>query len=149
MLRKLIAPILVAGTLAVGAATPAVAQPTFQRGLVNINIGDVTIQVPIAIAANVCDVNVAVLVGRFADSGEATCDAFAESGATVTPAPPGGGPVVQEGLVNVNIGDVTVQVPIAVAANLCDVNIAILVGDFLDEDGDATCTAEAGADASG
>jgi hypothetical protein len=100
-LRKLIAPILVAGTLSAGAAAPATAQ-TFQRGLVNVNVEDVTVQVPIAIAANICDVTVAVLVSDLRD-GSAVCDAFAESDATVTPAPPGGGPVVQEGLVNVNI----------------------------------------------
>jgi hypothetical protein len=147
MLKKLIAPILVAGTLSVGAAAPATAQ-TFQRGLVNINIGDVVLQVPIAVAANVCDVNVAALVGDFADFGEADCDAFAESGATVTPAPPGGGPVVQEGLVNVNIGDVTVQIPITLAANICDVNIAVLVGEFVDTGG-AECDAEARGNASG
>jgi hypothetical protein len=48
----------------------------------------------------------------------------------------------------VAIGDVTVQVPIAAALNLCDVNLAVLVGDFFD-DGDATCQAEAGSGASG
>jgi hypothetical protein len=148
MLKKLIAPILVAGTLSVGAATPAMAQPVLQQGLVNINIGDVVLQVPIAIAANVCDVNVAALVGDFRDSGEAVCDAFAESGATVTPAPPGGGPVVQQGLVNVNIGDVTIQVPITAAANICDVNVAVLVGEFIDTGG-ADCDAEARGNASG
>jgi hypothetical protein len=147
MLRKLIAPILVAGTLSVGAAAPATAQ-TFQRGLVNVNVEDVTVQVPIAVAANICDVTVAVLVSDLRDDGSAVCDAFAESDATVTPAPPGGGPVVQEGLINVNISGVDIQVPIAVAANLCDVTVAILATDLL-EDGDATCDAVAGAGASG
>jgi hypothetical protein len=147
MLKKLIVSTLVTGALSLGAAVPAAAQPTVQRGLVNINVGDVTVQAPIAIAANICDVTVAVLVSDLRD-GSAACDAFAESDATVTPAPPGGGPVVQEGLVNVNIGDVTIQVPIAVAANLCDVTVAALATDlFLD--GEATCDAVAGAGASG
>ena len=146
MLKKLIAPMLVAGTLSLGAATPAVAQPTVQNGLVNVNVGDVTVQVPIAIAANICDVTVAVLVSDLRD-GSAACDAFAESDATVTPAEPGG-PVFQEGLINVNIGDVTVQVPIAAAANICDVTVAILASDLLD-DGEATCDAVAGSGASG
>jgi hypothetical protein len=65
----------------------------------------------------------------------------------VTTGPPST-PVVQLGLVNVAIGDVTVQVPIAAALNLCDVNLAVLVGDSFD-DGDATCDAVAGAGASG
>lgn len=145
MLRKLITPMLIAGTMSL--AAPAAAQPTTQTGLVNINVQDVTVQVPIAIAANVCDVTVAVLVSDLRD-GSAVCDAFAESDATVTPAPPGGGPVVQEGLINVNISGVTIQVPIAVAANLCDLTVAILATDIL-EDGEATCNAVAGSGASG
>jgi hypothetical protein len=148
MLRKLIAPILIAGTLSVGAAAPAAAQPpTFQRGLVNVNVEDVTVQVPIAVAANICDVTVAVLVSDLRDDGSAVCDAFAESDATVTPRERGG-PVVQEGLINVNISGVTIQVPIAAAVNLCDVTVAILATDLLD-DGEATCDAVAGAGASG
>jgi hypothetical protein len=146
MLRKLIAPMLIAGTMSLGAALPAAAQPTVQRGLVNINVEDVTIQVPIAVAANICDVTVAVLVSDLRD-GSAVCDAFAESDATVTPAEPGG-PTFQEGLINVNISGVTIQVPITVAANLCDVTVAILATDLL-EDGEATCDAVAGSGASG
>jgi hypothetical protein len=147
MFKRLIAPVMVAGALTMGAAAPAVAQPIFQSGLVNVNVGDVTVQVPVAVAANICDVTVAILVTDLRD-GSADCDAFAESDATVTPAPPGGGPVVQEGLINVNIGDVTVQVPIAIAANLCDVTVAVLASDLFD-DGEATCDAVAGAGASG
>jgi hypothetical protein len=48
----------------------------------------------------------------------------------------------------VAIGDVTVQVPIAAALNLCDVNLAVLVADFFDGGG-ASCEAEAGSGASG
>jgi hypothetical protein len=137
---------LIAGTMSLGAALPAAGQPTVQRGLVNINVEDVTIQVPIAVAANICDVTVAVLVSDLRD-GSAACDAFAESDATVTPAEPGG-PTFQEGLINVNISGVTIQVPITVAANLCDVTVAILATDLL-EDGEATCDAVAGSGASG
>jgi hypothetical protein len=146
MLRKLIAPMLIAGTMSLGAASPAAAQPTVQRGLVNVNVEDVTVQVPIAVAANICDVTVAVLVSDLRD-GSAVCDAFAESDATVTPRERGG-PVVQRGLINVNISGVTIQVPIAVAANLCDITVAILATDLL-EDGEATCDAVAGSGASG
>src|SRR5215212_3495804 len=50
------------------------AQPVTQEGLVNVNLTDVTVQIPIAVAANVCDVNVAVLVSELTD-GSAPCDA--------------------------------------------------------------------------
>jgi hypothetical protein len=145
MARKLLLSVFLAGALSFGAAAPAAAQ--VQRGLVNVAVGDVTIQVPVAVAANICDVNVGVLVGDLRDDGEATCETVAGSEATVTPGP-AGPPPVQQGLVNVAIGDVTVQVPIAAALNLCDVNLAVLVGDFFD-DGDASCEAEAGSGASG
>ena len=145
MLRKFIAPMLIAGTMSLGAASPAAAQTT-QTGLVNVNVEDVTVQVPIAVAANICDVTVAVLVSDLRD-GSAVCEAFAESEGTVTPAEPGG-PTFQEGLINVNISGVTIQVPIAVAANLCDITVAVLATDLL-EDGEATCDAVAGSGASG
>lgn len=147
MLKRLIAPIMVAGALSIGAAAPAVAQPIFQNGLVNVALGNVTIQVPVAVAANICDVNVGVLVGDLRDEGSADCDSEAISNAEVTTGPPST-PIVQNGLVNVAIGDVTVQIPIAAALNVCDVNLAVLVGDFFD-DGDATCEAVAGGGASG
>ena len=38
-----------------------------------------------------------------------------------------GGPVAQDGLVNVNVTDVVVQAPISVVANVCDVTVAVLV----------------------
>lgn len=72
-----------------------------------------------------------------------TCDATADSAASAG-ASPDGPPARQEGLVNVLVGGVIVQVPVAVAANICDVNVAIL-GDVLD-DGTA-CEAIADSDA--
>ncbi len=60
-----------------------------------------------------------------------------------------GRPVVTGGLVNVTIVDAidvnrnTVQLPIAVAANVYDVDINVLAADLAD-DGQANCTAEAG-----
>jgi hypothetical protein len=145
--KRLVVAAIVAGSLAAGAATPAAAQTQTQTGLVNVAIGDVVIQVPVAIAANICDLNVGVLVGDFRDDGEAKCTAVSGSEATITPAQPGGGPnQTQTGLVNVAIGDVTVQVPISAALNLCDVNLAVLVGQFEDT-GTAECEAEAGSEA--
>jgi hypothetical protein len=136
--RALIVVAAVAASLCIAAA-PASAQ---QTGLVNLHLEDVTVQVPIAVAANVCDVNVAVLVDRLRDDA-ATCDADAEAIA-ISPADSdggGGGAGPQEGLVNVSIEDFTVQVPVAVAANICDVNVAVLVG--LVDDEAAACEADA------
>ena len=123
-------------------ATGAMAQ-TNQSGLVNINVEDNVVQVPIAIAANICDVTVAVLVSDLED-GSATCDALATSEATVTPAEPGG-PTTQEGLINVNLSNNTVQIPVAAAANVCDVDVVVLATEILLSDA-TECTARAGAE---
>ncbi|MGY1697003.1 MULTISPECIES: hypothetical protein [unclassified Geodermatophilus] len=45
----------------VALAAPASAQPVFTGGLVNVNIEDVNVQIPIGVAANVCGVSVAVI----------------------------------------------------------------------------------------
>jgi hypothetical protein len=133
-----------ATTLALAAgASPASAQN--QEGLVNVAIEDVTVQVPVAIAANVCDLNV-VALGELQDEG-GECVATADSAATAG-ASPDGGPVNQEGLVNVLIDDVVVQVPVAVAANICDVNVVIL-GELLDDSSACVAVAESDARAGG
>lgn len=133
---------IVAAAVAVSlciAAAPASAQ---QRGLVNLHLEDITVQVPIAVAANVCDVNVAVLVNDLRDDA-AECNADSEAIAISPATGDGGGAGPQEGLVNVIIEDVTVQVPVAVAANICDVNVAVLV-ELVDDDA-AACEADASA----
>jgi hypothetical protein len=143
-IKRFLVSIIGAGALTVGgavAATPAPAQPVFQEGLVNVAITDVGVQIPIALAANICDVNVAVLVSDLQDD-SADCEADASSTADITFANGGGnGPVFQQGLVNVLVTDVAVQVPIGIAANVCDVNVAVLVDQFLDEGSD--CNADA------
>ena len=64
-------------------------------------------------------------------------------------APASAAPVVTGGLVNVTIVDaidvsrVTVQLPIAVAANLCNVEVEVLAADLADGDRTADCTATA------
>ena len=58
--------------------------------LVDVTIGDVTVQLPIGLAANVCDINAAVLVAAIADTGSAECTATAESIATNGPGQGGG-----------------------------------------------------------
>lgn len=121
-------------------ASPAAAAQ--QEGLVNINVEDNVIQVPVAVAANVCDVTVAVLVSDLRD-GSATCRTAALSMAEVTPAGDGGA-TRQDGLINVNLENNTVQIPIAVAANICDVDVVVLATEILLSDA-TSCTARAGA----
>src|SRR5829696_347331 len=65
-------------TVAVSAAFASSASAqTNQQGLVNVAVEDVTVQVPISVAANICDLNVAVLAEVEDDA--AACDATAES----------------------------------------------------------------------
>ena len=62
------------GALSIGVTAPASAQPLFTGGLVNVNVtdvltnNDVAVQVPIGVAANVCDVSVAVLAETAGDA---------------------------------------------------------------------------------
>ena len=137
---------LMAAALMVAAmvVAPATAAPR-QNGLVNLNISDNIVQIPIGIAANVCDVNAAVLAG-ISDTGSVDCEstATALAGATLTDNDNTGGRTVQNGLVNVNVEDNWVQVPIAAAANICDVNIAALIA-FIADNGDTQCVADSGA----
>ena len=122
-MRKMQAALALAACLAGSAlvAAPASAQNR-QEGLVNVAVEDVIVQVPVAVAANVCDVNVAVLAEVQDDA--AACEATADSMATA--GPNSNGSTRQRGLVNVLLDDVLVQVPVSVAANICDVNVAVL-----------------------
>jgi hypothetical protein len=129
---------LISAALVLGVATgsPASAQIT-QEGLINVAIDDATVQVPIAVAANICGVAVNLLSQDLQD-GDATCDAL---GTSVSRNEGGdGGPVRQEGLVNIAVTDLVVQVPIAVAANICGVAVNVLVQDS--RTGDVICEAE-------
>jgi hypothetical protein len=140
--RLSLAAAAIAASLCIGAA-PAVAQ---QEGLVNVDISGNTVQVPIAVAANICDVNVAVLVADLVDDA-ATCTSDGQAVAISPATGGGGGGGDQTGLVNVIIADNTVQVPLAVAANVCDVNVAVLVNLLVDDA--AACTADASSVARG
>src|SRR4051812_7823201 len=100
VVRRSAAILVVAGGLTAGAAAPAVAQPNTQQGLVNVNIQDTSVQVPIAVAANVCNVAVNVLASQLTNQA-APCNATATPTATVTPGP-AAGPNNQSGLVNIN-----------------------------------------------
>jgi hypothetical protein len=107
-----------------------------QEGLVNVNISDVTVQIPVGVAANICDVNVNVLTSQLAQ-GPTDCQsgtiALAEDEGEDSPPPQ------QQGLINVNLTDVNAQVPIAIAANVCGVRVNVLVS--LLDDGPVDCTA--------
>ena len=123
-------------------AGSAAGAPVDQDGLANINLTGTSVQVPVALAATVCDLEVAVLVDDLSD-GAAPCPASSESNAEITT--PDGGPVEQDGLVNVNITDLVVQVPVSLAANVCDVTVAALVDTA--EDTAAPCDAAGAAEA--
>ena len=104
---------VVAMVVGVFGAQSASAQPE-QNGLVNLTVDNNTVQVPIGVAANVCDVNVAVLVNTFLDTAQ-PCTADAQPIAVSSSPPAGSTPVAQNGLVNVDISGNTVQIPVAVA----------------------------------
>jgi len=127
---------------ATDSGVPAAPAPVDQEGLVNLNLTGVTVQLPIALAADLCDVTVDVLVNEL-DDGSAPCDASSNSDAAVTTQD--GGPVAQDGLVNVNVTDVVVQAPISIAANVCDVTVGVLVSRL--QDGASPCDATASAEA--
>ncbi|MDQ3430196.1 MAG: hypothetical protein M3479_09660 [Actinomycetota bacterium] len=137
------AAVLATGAVSLGiVAGPASAQ---QDGLVNVNISGNTVQVPVAVAANLCNVAVNVLAQDLAQDGTADCNATADPDATATRTRGGGGPQ-QQGLVNLNVSGNTVQVPVAVAANVCNVAVNVLAQD-LAQDGTADCNATADPDA--
>ncbi len=77
-MRRILALISVAAMMLALTAMPAMAQPLFTGGLVNINVtdvltdNDVAVQVPIGVAANVCGVSVGVLA-ELAEQGPVDC----------------------------------------------------------------------------
>ncbi len=136
--RSLVGAAAALATSTIALAGPATAAPQ-QNGLVNVNVTDLAVLVPVGVAANVCDLNVAVLVDTLRDRA-ADCDANVENGLEITQNA-GSGPGRQEGLVNLNLENIVVAVPIAIAANICDVNVAVLVSDLQDQA--AQCDADA------
>ena len=136
-MRKLLATFVVALAAIVGVVPATAADNRAGDSLVNVQVGDVTVLVPIAVAANLCDVAVNVLAQQ-ADA-PARCTATAESVATPgTGDAGGGGNQAGNSLVNVQIGDITALIPIAVAANICDVSVNVLAAQL---DAGAVCTA--------
>lgn len=114
-----------------------------QTGLINIAIEDNFVAVPISVAANICNVNLAVLAVQRRTGGSTDCTAVSEANAPGPGATAGnGGTTQQDGLINVIIAGNEVLVPIAAALNVCDVNAAVLALQEITT-GEATCEAEA------
>ncbi|MFL5952165.1 MAG: hypothetical protein ACJ74M_11235 [Gaiellaceae bacterium] len=133
-----------AALLCLAGASAASAQ-THQNGLVNLNLENVTVQVPIGVAANVCDVNVAILANLVDTDTAQQCTALANTAASAVTVGAPTGTTTQNGLVNVNVSNVTIQVPIAAAVNICDVDAAVLAA--LSDVGGSSCDATANSSA--
>lgn len=147
-MRRVFAAMCTAIAIAVGATAGSAGAQTTQNGLVNLNLQNVTVQVPVGVAANVCDVKVAVIANLVDTGAASTCTAVANAtAAPVTVGSPTPGATTQNGLVNVNLSNVTIQVPIAAAVNICDVNAAVLAS--LTDVAGASCDARARGNAGG
>ena len=140
MHRKLLGASLAGMALAVALVAPVAAANRAGNSLINVQVSDTTIAVPIALAANLCDIDVNVLAQQ-ADIGRTTCTATADS--VATPGGGGGGNKAGDSLVNVQIDDLNVLLPIGIAANICDVNANVLAAQL--DLGPTTCDAVANA----
>lgn len=143
-------------------APSAAAANNGQSGLINVNLQDlalavpVSVAVPVDVAANVCGIDVAVLA-QLLQSGPVNCTATSNSTALSTAVAQSmtgtGGPANnnQSGLVNVNVQNlalavpVSVAIPVGLAANVCGVNASVLA--HLKQTGSATCNATTTSDA--
>ena len=105
------------------AAAPAGAAVD-QDGLVNVNVSDNTVQIPIGLAANVCGVSAAVLSEQIG-ANEVDCAALGDADA-ISQGGGDGGDAKQEGLINVNVEDNVLQVPVSIAANVCGIGVGVL-----------------------
>ena len=93
-MKRILAVLMTTALMVALSAMPAMAQPLFTGGLINVTVTDVvedvTVQVPVGVAANLCDINAAVLVADFQDDGDAQCTATADSKASNGPGQGGG-----------------------------------------------------------
>ena len=79
-MSRILAVLALTALMAVATVAPAFAQ---QSGLVNVQIGDVTVAVPVAVAANICGNDVNVLATQFVGTEETACEADADAIALV------------------------------------------------------------------
>lgn len=141
MFRKVLGATVASGALALALVGPVGAQNQSGDTLINVQVSDVTILVPIGIAANLCDIGVNVLAEQV-DAGNTRCEADAESVASPgTGNNGGGGNTAGDSLVNVQIDDVLVAVPVALAANICDLDINVVAAQA--SLGNTICSADA------
>ena len=148
---------LAAIAMTIAGSGAASAQTNDQSGLVNVNVQNLALQVPVSVAvpvslaANVCGLDVNVLAQQL-QNGPVSCNATSNSAAlsqsiadAMTGQGGGGASNQQSGLVNVNLQNVAIQVPVSVAlpvglaANVCDVNANVLA--HQKKNGSATCNA--------
>ena len=135
--RRRFAAVAACCALAAGvAATPGQAA-TQQDGLVNVSLTNTNVQVPIGVAADVCNVAANVLATS-TFGGNGTCSAASRATAD-NGGGGGGGNTHQSGLVNVSLTDTNIQVPVGVAANVCDVAVNVIAANTFG--GNGTCTA--------
>lgn len=126
MTRRFLATGAGAAMLTFGALAGPADAATRQNGLINVALTDTTVQVPVAVAANICGVGVGVLSAALVQ-GPVDCSAL--GGADATTVDNGGNDNTrQRGLVNVSATDTTVQVPVGIAANVCGVAASVLAG---------------------
>lgn len=80
-MKRIIAVLTATALMVALTAGPVLGQQQRQEGLVNLALGDVTVQVPVAVAANICDVSVNVVAENTEPGGTTTCEALAEAAA--------------------------------------------------------------------
>jgi len=141
--KRYLAAVSAVAALGLTALSSTAAADTTQNGLVNISATNTTVQVPIAIAANICNVDLAVLAVQRRTGGSTPCTAVSTATVPVTVGQPPAGSTTQNGLVNVSLTNTTIQVPIAAAINLCGVNAAILAVQQILGGAAGSCTATA------
>lgn len=88
-IRRSMAPLFGALGLSLALAAPVAAQPIiiWPGGLVDVtivdfadvNLEDIVVQIPVSAAANVCDVDAAILLAAIEDTGSAACEATSSS----------------------------------------------------------------------
>ena len=144
MHRPAILAAIAAAAIGLAGVSSASAQ-TQQSGLVNVAVTNNTVQIPIGVAANVCQVSVDVLAQATSTS-PANCTAVSGATAFSSPSGGGGGGTNQQGLVNLDVSNNTIQVPIAIGADLCGIAVNVLAQNTTT--GTANCTALPNATAS-
>ena len=134
--RGRLAALAATGALALTGAGSAQAA-TQQEGLVNVSLTNTTVQVPVAVAANICQVQANVIAqNNVQDPG--VCTSISRSTAD-NGGGGGGGNTRQSGLVNVAVTDLTAQIPVGVAANVCNVQANVIASGNVQDPG--LCTA--------